>query len=706
MDLHRLVQTNSVEFGRDETVASPFIFRLWFLFDETDNARIEPIVEKATRETCYSPFLLRALEVAPMNPLETLKTTFGFESFREGQETIITQILNGKSALAVFPTGSGKSLCYQLPALLLPGLTIVISPLIALMKDQVDFLQKRSISVARLDSSLTAEETRQVYQELNSGSLKLLYVAPERISNERFFASIEDVPISLMVIDEAHCISEWGHNFRPEYLKLAIAGRKLKVDRVLALTATATPTVVEDIRREFAIPPEAYVNTGFHRPNLFLEFTPTPPRERDETLKKKLAASSLGPTILYVTLQKEAERVAEFLTTAGFSARAYHAGMKSEKRSEIQDWFMASKDGIVVATIAFGMGIDKSDIRNVYHFNLPKTLENYSQEIGRAGRDGLPSHCEVLGSAEDLIVLENFIYGDTPTEESIRDFGAFILSQKTEFDISLYQLSQQTDIRPLVLSTLLTYLELYGVIKFTAPFYSEYKFNYIVPKNEILDKFDPVRQKFLQGLFDQSVEKQKWSYINLDTAASNLGEDRNRIVKAFNYLEESGSLEVGVSGLRQGLRLLERPLLEVVVQSLSEKVFRNETLNIERTQRVIELLNIESCKTSAVLKYFGEDLGQPCGHCSYCQTSQTVPIRNPERALSDEELTQIGQILKQQPVGQKSPREYARFLCGISSPKLSRSQTTRNPPFGALDQVPFQAVMKAVEERTSRKSVS
>lgn len=633
-----------------------------------------------------------------MNPLDTLKKTFGFESFREGQEAIITQVLSGNSALAVFPTGSGKSLCYQLPALLLPGLTIVVSPLIALMKDQVDFLQKRSISVARLDSSLTADETRHVYKDLNRGSLKLLYVAPERISNERFFASIQDVSISLMVIDEAHCISEWGHNFRPEYLKLAIAAKKLKVDRVLALTATATPSVVDDIRREFAIPPEAYVNTGFHRPNLFLEFTPTPTSQRDEALKQKLATSAAGPTIVYVTLQKEAERVAGVLAAAGHPAQAYHAGMKSEKRSEIQDWFMSSKDGIVVATIAFGMGIDKSDIRSVYHFNLPKTLENYSQEIGRAGRDGLLSHCEILGSEEDLIVLENFIYGDTPTDESIGVFVEYILSQNTEFDISLYQLSQRTDIRPLVLSTLLTYLELDGIIKFTAPFYSEYKFSYLVPRTEILEKFDSDRQKFMGNIFDQSVKKQKWSYINLDTAASNLGEDRNRIVKAFNYLEETGKLEVGVTGLRQGLRLLKRPERDDVVQNLSEKVLRNETRNIERTQQVIELLNIKSCKTRSILDYFGEDLGQACGHCSYCQTGETDSIRDIEHTLSLDEQASINQFLEQRPIGSRTPRENARFLCGISSPQLSRSRLTQNSLFGALGQTPFHAVLKALEE--------
>ena len=632
-----------------------------------------------------------------MNPLETLKNTFGFDAFREGQETIITQILDGKSALAVFPTGSGKSLCYQLPALLLPGLTIVISPLIALMKDQVDFLQKRSIPVARLDSSLTADETRQVYADLNSGHLKLLYVAPERISNERFFASIEDVPISLMVIDEAHCISEWGHNFRPEYLKLSIAAKKLKVGRVLALTATATPSVVDDIRREFAIPPEAYVNTGFHRPNLFLEFSPTAAIDRIETLKQKLAASPGGPTIVYVTLQKTAESVAESLAEAGHPAKAYHAGMKSDARSNIQDWFMASTDGIVVATIAFGMGIDKSDIRRVYHFNLPKTLENYSQEIGRAGRDGSPSHCEILGSDEDLIVLENFIYGDTPTEASINAFVDFILSQETEFDVSIYQLSNLTDIRPLVLSTLLTYLELDGITKFTAPFYSEYKFSYLAPRGEILALFDSSRQEFLGKLFDQANKKKTWSYINLDTAASNLGENRNRIVKAFNHLEETGKLEVGVTGLRQGMRLLQRPDAKEIAQNLADKVFRNETRNIERTQMVIDLLNADSCKTRAVLEYFGEDLGQACGHCSHCETGKTDTIRNADRDLDAKEQTQIKRFLDQRPIGFKTARENTRFLCGIASPKLSRSRLTKNELFGALEQSPFNAVLKALD---------
>ncbi|MCH6259155.1 RecQ family ATP-dependent DNA helicase [Puniceicoccaceae bacterium K14] len=628
---------------------------------------------------------------------ETLKDVFGFDSFRGGQEKIISQVLLGQSALAVFPTGSGKSLCYQLPAVMLPGLTIVISPLIALMKDQVDFLLSRSIKVARLDSSLNAEETRDVFNEIRAGMLKLLYVAPERISNERFFAAIENVDISLMVIDEAHCISEWGHNFRPEYLKLSIAAKKLSVGSVLALTATATPSVVKDIRREFSIADESYVNTGFHRPNLFLAFSPTPARERMGVLIKKLSSSPAGPTIVYVTLQKEAEDVAERLVESGFEAKAYHAGMKSDVRSVIQDWFMESNDGIVVATIAFGMGIDKSNIRRVYHYNLPKTLENYSQEIGRAGRDGQPSHCEILGSGEDLIVLENFIYGDTPTGESIRALVAFILSQEEEFDVSTYHLSQQTDIRPLVLSTLLTYLELEGVIKFTSPFYSEYKFKYLESKRSILDSISGEPGEFLRNVLAQASDKKTWSYLKIDSAVEALRCDRNRIVKAFNYLEEKGQLEVTVTGLRQGMRLLNRTNVDELTERLVEKVARNEKGNMERTRQVVEMMNVESCKTQYVLRYFGEELDEPCGHCSFCSTNQTIPLEGIEREMTDEERVKMDTFLDERPIGFKSARENARFLCGIVSPSLTRSKATKDKLFGTLAKVPFNTILQSLE---------
>ena len=266
----------------------------------------------------------------------TLKNVFGFDTFREGQESIITKILGGKSALAVFPTGSGKSLCYQLSALHLEGLTLVISPLIALMKDQIDFLRKGNIPAARLDSTIEPEELRQIDSDLRAGRLKLLYVAPERFSNERFTQKLRQLEISLLVIDEAHCISEWGHNFRPDYLKLARLARSLKISRVLALTATATPAVAKDICRAFAIESDAFIHTGFYRPNLALRVTPCDMREQTTLLVRRLRELPRGPTIVYVTLQRTAGRIAQVLEEEGFAARAYHAGMETEKRNAVQ----------------------------------------------------------------------------------------------------------------------------------------------------------------------------------------------------------------------------------------------------------------------------------------------------------------------------------------------------------------------------------
>ncbi|RYG25244.1 ATP-dependent DNA helicase RecQ, partial [bacterium] len=352
--------------------------------------------------------------------LALLKERFGFDGFRPGQAQAIEAVLRDGAALAVFPTGGGKSLCYQLPSLVVEGITVVVSPLLALMKDQIDFLTRRGVPAARLDSTMSADEARSVSARVRSGELKLLYVAPERFNNERFLAELGRTEIGLFAVDEAHCISEWGHNFRPDYLKLAETARALGAKRVLALTATATPTVVRDVCTAFGIPDTGVALTGFYRPNLNLIVTPCTPQERLAKLVERIRKRPPGTTIVYVTLQKTAEQVAARLAAEGLNARAYHAGMEPEERTATQDWWMADPTAVVVATIAFGMGIDKADVRYVYHYNLPKSLESYSQEMGRAGRDGQASTVETLACACDLPTLANFAYGDTPEPSSLR----------------------------------------------------------------------------------------------------------------------------------------------------------------------------------------------------------------------------------------------------------------------------------------------
>jgi len=483
---------------------------------------------------------------------EQLQQSFGFSSFREGQEEVITKLLEGKSVLAVFPTGAGKSLCYQLPSILLDGLTLVISPLIALMKDQLDFLISKGAPAARLDSTLTREENQQIFDELYAGKLKLLYISPERLGNERFLKAIARQKISLLAIDEAHCISEWGHNFRPDYLKIAQLAKQLKVERTLALTATATPEVATDVRKAFGIATTDYVDTGFYRPNLQLSVLPVGDDDRRKILLSRIKKRAPGSTIVYVTLQRTAEEVAAYLVKHGLQATAYHAGLKNEDRTAIQDAFMMAPDTIIVATIAFGMGVDKADIRYVYHYNLPKGLESYSQEIGRAGRDGESSVCEMLASADDAITLENFSYGDTPEAETIAAFTRYVFAAEETFDVSEIQLSNQFDVRPLVVKTLLTYLELDGYLASTGPFYAEYKFQCLKPSAEIMGRFSGERAEFLQAIFAQARKATIWSTLDTVEASMAMGQPRDRIVTALSYLEEQGDLLVAVAGVRQG----------------------------------------------------------------------------------------------------------------------------------------------------------
>ncbi|MBF0277305.1 MAG: RecQ family ATP-dependent DNA helicase [SAR324 cluster bacterium] len=629
--------------------------------------------------------------------LESLHSVFGFSSFREGQEPVVQHLLNGKSVLAVFPTGSGKSLCYQLPALYFSGLTLVVSPLIALMKDQVEFLKEFDIAAARLDSTLSREETKGVHLDIRNRKLKILFAAPERLSNERFIQVLQGQMIDLMVIDEAHCISEWGHNFRPEYLKLAKMAMRLNARRVLALTATATRKVAEDICREFSIEPEAFIHTGYYRPNLTIRFHVVQElQQRRELMLKRVQENAKGPTIVYVTLQKTSEDIAYFLQSEGLPCRAYHAGMNNEDRNAVQDWFMASDSAIVVATIAFGMGIDKSDIRYVYHYNLPKSLENYSQEIGRAGRDGLPSACEIFAAHEDLIVLENFIYGDTPEKKAVSEMLAFLFAQETLFDISVHELANAFDIRPLVVNTLLTYLELMNLLESTQPFYSSYKFQLKSSFEEIYLRFDSVRTEFLKKMFAHAVRARTWFSIDLAHTAEAIQEDRDRLIRALQFLEEEGHLILQTSGFRQGYRIVKTPddhgLLE---KKLYSQLVNNESLNITRLNHVIELVNHSGCKVRFLLKYFGQNRNEDCGHCGWCLQEKNLDFERNSVPFTGIGREQLRALFEETAL--TSARQMARFLCGITSPLITKKRLRKHPSFACLVEVPFANVLKSLE---------
>lgn len=620
--------------------------------------------------------------------LKILRETFGLSDFRPGQEQVIQRLLDGQSALAIFPTGAGKSLCYQLPAVMLDGLTLVVSPLIALMKDQLDALQRRGVAAARLDSSLDAEATRDVYSRLRRGDLKLLYVAPERFGNERFLQLLADVRLAMLAVDEAHCISEWGHNFRPDYMKLAALVRKLQVPRVLALTATATPEVAASIARAFDIPDSGVIRSSAHRPNLHLRMRPArSAMERDEQL---LTALPDGPAIVYVTLQKTAEAVAERLRRAGRHALAYHAGLDAETRSRIQDEFMAARQAVVVATIAFGMGVDKADIRGVVHYNLPKSIENYAQEIGRAGRDGETSVCTVLAIPDDRVGLENFTFGDTPTPEALRGLLSEVLAQPDEFDVSVYDLSQRFDIRNLVVETALTYLELDGVLRSTRPFYSEYKLAWNEPEERVLQRFDAARADFLRRVFAQGTPGRKWTKLDVHKAALALNEPRDRLIRALNYLEEQGWVQTQVSGVRQGYAKMPGSHdLEQILATQQQRFAVREERDLQRLDQIQALLYGQGCTTRALLEYFGEQLQSDCGTCGVC-LGEPPAARPPRKDL-------VLDVLPNVPHAALShPRQLARFLCGLTSPQSTRAGLSKHSQFGVFAEVPFMQVLEAV----------
>ena len=641
--------------------------------------------------------------------LATLARVFGFSQLRPGQQRVVEAVLAGRSAAAIFPTGSGKSLCYQLPALHLPHLTLVVSPLLALMQDQLAFLHARGISAASIDSAQSREQTAETMARAKSGELKILMISVERLKNERFRNFIGQVPISLLVVDEAHCISEWGHNFRPDYLKLPDYQRQFGIPQVLLLTATATPPVIADMQKKFAIAADDVVTTGFYRANLNLLVEPVAGRDKQRRLVEWLGAKAGQPSIVYVTQQKTAEQVAEQLSQHGIAASAYHAGMPHEAREAIQRQFMDGRINCIVATIAFGMGIDKADIRNVVHFDLPKSIENYSQEIGRAGRDGQPSDCLVLANRDSLNVLENFVYGDTPELSGIRCVLDELLGagQDGQWELMLNQLSEQSNIRQLPLKTLLVQLELRGIIAPRYAYFAEYRFKYLVEPEVLLGKFEGERRQFVEGIVATSARARTWCTVDFDALYNQHQAERSRVVKALDFFQEKGWIELESKQMTEVYALLDA---HFDPQQLSEELhayFRQqEASEIARIQAMLKLFASDHCLSQRLAAYFGDaNAPQQCGHCSVChgQVAQ-LPAPPALTPLAEQDLHGLcARFIQrhQEHNGQTPSSEcLTRFLCGISVPLLTKLKARQIPGFAALENYPYAEVRECTQQLT------
>jgi ATP-dependent DNA helicase RecQ len=580
--------------------------------------------------------------------------------------------------------------------MVLPGMTLVVSPLLSLMKDQLDFLQANNIPAARLDSTLAKNEYNAILESAKNGELKILMIAVERFKNERFRSHLQKMNVSLLVADEAHCISEWGHNFRPEYLKLPAYQKEFGINQTLLLTATATTRVRDDMCAKFNILKDNVFVTGFYRDNLFLQITPTGNSEKKNQLLQKIQETPQEPTIVYVTLQKTAEDVAAFLCANNINAHPYHAGMENENREQIQNKFMDGTLACIVATIAFGMGIDKKDIRRIIHFDLPKSIENYSQEIGRSGRDGRPALCEVLANRDSLHILENFVYGDTPEKNSILHLLRGIKENKGfVWEIKTTTLANELNIRILPLKTLLVYLAMEEIIRPKFTYFEEYSFKYKTEPTTILNRFEGERKQFVTAVLNHCHTKKIWTAVDIPAILDSYDTDRQRILAALEYFEEKNWIDLQS---RQAVDVYDILTQAFNIDEMAEKMYalfkKKERLEIQRIHNMVDFFESDACISKQLAGYFGEHLAKErCGHCSFCQSGKAVLQTTTELApLSQFEFKTITAEFTQAVGEQFSEVNLTKFLCGIYTPVFTKLIIKRLPYFGILESYPFLEV--------------
>jgi ATP-dependent DNA helicase RecQ len=573
--------------------------------------------------------------------VELLKIHYGFDKFRPGQEEAIDAILAGKDVLVVMPTGGGKSLIYQLPALVLDGVAIVVSPLIALMKDQVDAMNKIGVPATFINSSISPDEAKERMSLVKTEFYKLLYIAPERFYNDEFVASLGELKVKLFAVDEAHCISQWGHDFRPSYMRLGKAIELCGRPPIAALTATATPEVKEDIIKQLNMPAAEKIITGFARPNLQFGVIKAPDAQK-LSLIADAAESVEGCGIIYTGTRAKAEEITDLLLERGLEAVFYHAGMDPESRNWTQENFLKGKTKIIVATNAFGLGIDKKDVRFVIHHDMPGTIEAYYQEAGRAGRDGAPSLCLLFFAPKDRFLREFFIKGDNPTPETVLEIYEVLTNYETDRIFTTYAelMENLSDKVPdMAVGTCLKILEKEGYIarssEKTSPAFLRLVNNHRVTLDfiskqakkqvEILNK---LQSRFEKELIDG------WEF-DLDEVAGIIETGREALVRSINAWKKADLVEYTPPKRGTEISILKRvPPAEVKIDfsAMREKAQRAYSKLDEMEDYVYHF----GCRPQYIMNYFGEYDVKSCGKCDNCLSgNEKLKVKN-EKYDSDD----------------------------------------------------------------------